>query len=152
MQGYEAALGQRARYQRRSTLRILEVQTHQRGGRFFFCRPHQKTGKCKAGLPLLFYRTLQRHQGQPKPPQGIFWRSQGHPRQPFRMCKVGLMYSNGNLLPLVSLSEIVICESLLYCKTWNVSVLPLPHFSFPTGTDLSNVDGSPLCRLSEELT
>ena len=67
------------------------------------------------------------------------------------------MYSNGKLLPLVSVSEIVSCEtgpheSLLYCKTWNVSVLPLPHFSFSTGTDLSNVDWLPLCRLSEELT
>ena len=154
-QGYEAALGRRARYQRRSTLRILEIQSPQRGGLFFFCRPHQTTEKRKAGLPLHFYRTLQRHQGQQKPPQGIFCRSQGHPRQPLRMCKVALMYSKGNLLPLVSLSEIVSCEtgpdeSLLW--TWNVSVLPLPHFLFPTGTDLSNVDGCPLCRLSEELT
>ena len=81
------------------------------GWTFFFCRPHRTTGKRKAGLPLRFYRTLQRHQGQPKPLQDIFWRSQGHPRQPFRMCKVASMYSNGNLLPLVSLSEIVSCET-----------------------------------------
>ena len=65
------------------------------------------------------------------------------------------MYSNGNLFPLLSLSEIVSCETgpdeiLLYCKTGNVSVRPLPHLSFSTGTDLSNVDGWPLCRLSEE--
>ena len=39
---------------------------------FFFCRPHQTAGTRKAGLPLCFYRTLQRHQGRPKPPQGIF--------------------------------------------------------------------------------
>ena len=39
---------------------------------FFFCRPHQTTGKRKAGLPFRFNRTLQRHQGRPKPPQGIF--------------------------------------------------------------------------------
>ena len=43
-------------------------------------------------------------------------------------------------------------ERQLYCKTGNVSVRPLPHLSFSTGTDLTNVDGRPLCRLSEELT
>ena len=43
-------------------------------------------------------------------------------------------------------------ENLLYYKTVNVSVRPHPHHSFSTGTDLSNVDGWPLCRLSEELS
>ena len=43
-------------------------------------------------------------------------------------------------------------ESFLYCKTGNVSVRPLPHLSFSTGTDLSNVDRWPLCRSYEELT
>ena len=43
-------------------------------------------------------------------------------------------------------------SSLLYCKIWNVSVLPTPLFSFSTGTDLSSVEGRPLCTLSEVLT
>ena len=126
------------------------------GVTFFYCRLHQTTGKRKAGLPLRFYRTLQRHQGRPKPPQGIFWRFQGHPRQLFLICNVPLMYSNGNLFPLLSLSEIVSCEighaaSLLYCKTWNDIVLPALRFSFSTGIDLSNVLGWPLVRFSEVL-
>ena len=41
--------------------------------------------------------------------------------------------------------------SLLYCKIGNVSVLPPLHLSFSTGTDLSSVEGRPLCRLSEVL-
>ena len=50
------------------------------------------------------------------------------------------MYSNGNLFPLLSLSEIVSCEigpaaSLLYCKTCYDMVLSAPHFSFSMGID-----------------
>ena len=41
--------------------------------------------------------------------------------------------------------------SLLYCKIGNISVQPHPHFLFSTGTDLSSVEGRPLCRMSEVL-
>ena len=73
------------------------------------------------------------------------------------MCNVVLRLSKLSFLPFTSITVIVCCgfapcASLLYCRTGIVSVRPLPHLSFSTGTDLSSVDGWPLCRLSEELT
>ena len=73
------------------------------------------------------------------------------------MCNVALKKSKLSFSPFTSLTVIGSCElapdsSLLYYTAGNVSVQPLPNHSFSTGTDLSSVDGRPLCRLSEELT
>ena len=72
------------------------------------------------------------------------------------MCRFALRQSKLNCLPLTSNTMrvsygIAPDASLLYCKIGNVSVLPPPHFSLSTGTDLSSVEGRPLCRLSEVL-
>ena len=126
MPAYEAVSGRHMRRWCRSTLRASVPHLPLGRWPFFVCTPGRTAQKLTTGpLPHPFRSPLY-HRDRLKPPQGISWRSLGHPRQPFLlMCRKSIF------LPLVSNIVSVCWErgphvSHLYCKTGNDSVRP-PH-------------------------